>query len=148
MDGGTVHGGLKIAASDDELIGGKVILASDDKLIGGKVILACDNVGVIRGGGGASDAKQMADRQSDKIGAASNTRDWDNPPVRGLLRRAPDCLVLAIMNFPPVLQMKAIAAVEGREKSAWIDSRCPRPTVGANCRGSYDTYTMRDTSRQ
>jgi hypothetical protein len=38
-----VLGGLKIAASDDELIGGKVILASDD-------------AEVIRGGGGASDA--------------------------------------------------------------------------------------------
>jgi hypothetical protein len=30
MDGGTVHSRLKIAASDDKLIGGKVILASDD----------------------------------------------------------------------------------------------------------------------
>jgi hypothetical protein len=30
MDGGTVHGGLKIAASDDEFTGGKVILASDE----------------------------------------------------------------------------------------------------------------------
>jgi hypothetical protein len=31
--------------------------------------------------------------------------------------------------------------------SARIDSRCPCPTVGANCRGSYDTYAMRGTSR-
>jgi hypothetical protein len=43
------------------------------------------------------------------------------------------------MNFPPMLQMKAIAAIEGGEKSARIDSRCPSPTVGANYRGSYDT---------
>jgi hypothetical protein len=34
------------------------------------------------------------------------------------------------MNVPPVLQMKAIAAVEGGEKSARIVSRSPRPTVG------------------
>jgi hypothetical protein len=39
------------------------------------------DVGVIRGGGGARDTKRMANRQSDKIGAASNTRDQDNPPV-------------------------------------------------------------------
>jgi hypothetical protein len=38
-----------------------------------------DEVGVIRGGGGASDAKQMADRQSDKIGAASNKRESGQP---------------------------------------------------------------------
>jgi hypothetical protein len=52
------------------------------------------------------------------------------------------------MNFPPVLQMKAIAAVEGGEKSARIDSKRPCPTVGANYRGSYDTYAMRGTSRR
>jgi hypothetical protein len=51
------------------------------------------------------------------------------------------------MNFPPVLQMKEIAAIEGGEKSARIGSRSPCPMVGANYRGSYDTYAMRDTSR-
>jgi hypothetical protein len=40
-----------------------------------------DEVRVIRGGGGASDTKRMADRQSDKIGATSNTRDRVNLPV-------------------------------------------------------------------
>jgi hypothetical protein len=40
------------------------------------------------------------------------------------------------------------ATVEDGEKSARIDSRCPRSTVGANCRGSYDTYAMRGTSRR
>jgi hypothetical protein len=65
----------------DKLISDKVVLASDDELIGGKVILASDDVGVIRGGGEASDAKRMADQQSDTIGAASNTRDQDDPSV-------------------------------------------------------------------
>jgi hypothetical protein len=40
-----------------------------------------NKVRVIRGGGDASDAKRMADRQSDMIGAASNTRDQDDPSV-------------------------------------------------------------------
>jgi hypothetical protein len=40
-----------------------------------------NELGVIRGGGEASDAKRMPDRQSDMIGAASNTRDQDDPSV-------------------------------------------------------------------
>jgi hypothetical protein len=40
-----------------------------------------NEVGVIHGGSKASDAKRMADRQSDTIGAASNTRDQDDPSV-------------------------------------------------------------------
>jgi hypothetical protein len=40
-----------------------------------------DEVEVIRGGGEANDAEEMADRQSDTIGAASNTKDQDDPSV-------------------------------------------------------------------
>jgi hypothetical protein len=55
--------------------------AATTKLVcdGGKA--SHNEVGVIRGGGEASDAKRMADRQSDTIGAASNTRDQDDPSV-------------------------------------------------------------------
>jgi hypothetical protein len=54
--------------------------AATTKLVrdGGKA--SHNEVGVIRGGK-ASDAKRMADRQSDTIGAASNTRDQDDPSV-------------------------------------------------------------------
>jgi hypothetical protein len=40
-----------------------------------------NEVRVIRGGGEASDTKRMANRQSDTIGAASSTRDQDDPSV-------------------------------------------------------------------
>jgi hypothetical protein len=55
--------------------------AATTKLVhdGGKA--SHNEVRVIRGGGEASDAKRMADRQSDTIGAASNTRDQDDPSV-------------------------------------------------------------------
>jgi hypothetical protein len=52
-----------------------------DKIICSRGETICGEVGVIRGGGEASDAKRMADQQSGKIGAASNTRDQDDPPV-------------------------------------------------------------------
>jgi hypothetical protein len=55
--------------------------AATTKLVrdGGKA--SHNEVGVIRGGGEASDAKRMADRQSDTIDAASNTRDQNDPSV-------------------------------------------------------------------
>jgi hypothetical protein len=91
----------------------------------------------------------LADRQSDTIGAASNTRDQDDPPVWELLRRDPDCLAWDGNKLSAdVADESDPTVVKDREKSARIDSRHPSPTVGANYRGSYDTYAMKGTSRR